>query len=124
MAARALPLSVPGWLGLQIPIGTVLAEETAFRGALRCVAAGAFGTVGGRLVQAGAFGLSHLADARAAGGPALPVVVVTGLAGWIFAALADGCGSVVAPFLVHLAINESGALAAVLVQRRMEHNVL
>ena len=29
MAARALPPSVPGWLGLQIPIGTVLAEEAA-----------------------------------------------------------------------------------------------
>ena len=118
MAARELPLSVPGWLGLQIPIGTVWAEETAFRAALGTAAADAFGRVGGRLLQAGAFGLSHVADARAAGQPAVPVVLVTGLAGWIFGWLADRCGSLAAPILVHLAINESGALAAVAVQRR------
>jgi membrane protease YdiL (CAAX protease family) len=117
MAARELPLSVPGWLGLQIPIGTVWAEETAFRAALGTAAADAFGRVGGRLLQAGAFGLSHVADARAAGEPAVPIVLITGLAGWIFGWLADRCGSLAAPILVHLAINESGALAAVAVQR-------
>jgi membrane protease YdiL (CAAX protease family) len=118
MAARELPLSLPGWLGLQIPIGTVWAEETAFRAALGTAAVDAFGRTGGRLLQAGAFGLSHVADARAAGEPAVPIVLVTGLAGWIFGWLADRCGSLAAPILVHLAINESGALAAVVVQRR------
>ena len=117
MAARELPLSLPGWLGLQIPIGTVWAEETAFRAALGTAAVDAFGRIGGRVLQASAFGLSHLADARAAGEPAVPIVLVTGLAGWIFGWLADRCGSLAAPILVHLAINESGALAAVAVQR-------
>jgi hypothetical protein len=48
----------------------------------------------------------------------VPIVLVTGLAGWIFGWLTDRCGSLAAPILVHLAINESGALAAVAVQRR------
>ncbi|PJE05195.1 MAG: CPBP family intramembrane metalloprotease [Mycobacterium sp.] len=118
MSARELPESVPGWLAWQIPVGTVWAEEAAFRGALGDVAAKAFGPTRGRLLQAGAFGLSHIADARMVGEPLLPVVVVTGLAGWVFGWLAERSGSLVAPILVHLAINEAGAIAAVVVQRR------
>lgn len=118
MAARQLPDSAPGWLGWQIPIGTVWAEEAAFRAALTSVAAGAYGPGGGRLLQAGAFGLSHVADARATGAPLVPTVLVTGLAGWLFGWLADRCGSLAAPILVHLAVNEAGAIAALAVQRR------
>lgn len=118
MSARELPESVPGWLAWHIPVGTVWAEEAAFRGALGDVAAKAFGPTRGRLLQAGAFGLSHIADARMVGEPLLPVVVVTGLAGWVFGWLAERSGSLVAPILVHLAINEAGAIAAVVVQRR------
>ncbi len=117
MSARELPASVPGWLGLQIPLGTVWAEEAAFRAALATAGAGAFGPSGGRLLQAGAFGLAHIADARATGEPLVPTVLVTGLAGWLFGWLADRSGSLVAPMLVHLAINEAGALAALAVQR-------
>jgi membrane protease YdiL (CAAX protease family) len=116
MAARQLPLSVPAWLGLEIPIGTVLAEEAAFRAALGGAAADAFGPTGGRWLQAVAFGLSHIADARAAREPVLPIVLVTGLAGWLFGGIADRCGSLLAPILLHLAINESGALAALVMQ--------
>jgi membrane protease YdiL (CAAX protease family) len=117
MALREPPASVPGWLALQIPVGTVWAEETAFRAALATVGFAAFGRSGGRLLQATAFGLSHIADARAAGEPVLPTVVVTGIAGWLFGWLADRSGSLAAPMLAHLAINESGAIAALTVWR-------
>jgi uncharacterized protein len=117
MAGRALPPSVPGWLAWHIPVGTVWAEEAAFRGALATAGAAAFGRSGGSLLQAGAFGLSHVVDARATGEPVLPVVLVTGLAGWVFGWLAER-GGLAAPMLTHLAINEAGAMAALAVQRR------
>jgi membrane protease YdiL (CAAX protease family) len=47
----------------------------------------------------------------------LGTVALTGLAGWVFALLAERSGSVLAPMLAHLAINEAGALAALAVQR-------
>lgn len=78
----------------------------------------AFGRSGGRILQAGAFGLSHIADARATGEPLVLTVLATGIAGWMFGWLADRSGSLAAPLLTHLAINEAGAVAAVLVQRR------
>jgi uncharacterized protein len=109
---------VPGWLMLRIPVGTVWAEEAAFRAALASAGAGAFGRSGGRLLQAAAFGLSHVADARATGAPPMATVLVTGVAGWLFGWLADRSGSLAAPLLVHLAINEAGAVAALAVQRR------
>jgi len=118
MAGRGLPPSVPGWLAWHIPVGTVWTEETAFRAALGTAGAEGFGRSGGRLLQAGAFGLSHIADARATGEPVLPVVLVTGLAGWVFDWLADRSGSLAAPILTHLAVNEAGAVAALAVQRR------
>jgi len=70
-----------------------------------------------RVAQAVAFGLSHIADARAAGEPVAFVVLVTGLAGWVFGHLADRSGSLAAPMLAHLAVNEAGAIAVLLVQR-------
>ncbi len=118
MDSRELPPSVPNWLGVHIPIGTVWAEEVAFRGALSTAATEAFGVTGGRALQSAAFGLSHIADARATGQPVVPIVLVTGVAGWLFGWLAARCGSLAAPILAHLAINESGAVAAVAVQRR------
>jgi membrane protease YdiL (CAAX protease family) len=56
-------------------------------------------------------------DARAAGEPVLGTVLVTGVAGWCFGWLYDRTGSLAAPMLAHLAINEAGAVAAVLVRR-------
>lgn len=116
MAVREPPESVPGWLLLRIPAGTVWAEEAAFRGALAAVGSRAFGQPGGRLLQATAFGLSHIPDARATGAPVAGTVLVTGVAGWVFGWLADRSGSLAAPMLTHLAINEAGAIAAVAVQ--------
>jgi hypothetical protein len=118
MSARELPPSAPGWLVLRIPVGTVWAEEAAFRAALASVGSDAFGPSAGRLLQATAFGLSHIADARQTGEPPVATVLATGIAGWLFGWLADRCGSLAAPMLVHLAINETGAMAALTVQRR------
>jgi membrane protease YdiL (CAAX protease family) len=117
MAERELPDPVLGWLLVRIPLGTVWSEEAAFRGALGTLSTEAFGPSRGRLLQAAAFGLSHLADARAAGEPVVGTVIVTGAAGWAFAWLHAHSGSLVAPMLAHLATNEAGALAALAVQR-------
>ncbi len=118
MADRTPPAAPATWLALRIPVGTVWSEEAAYRGALATLAADGFGPRTGRLVQAAAFGLSHIADARATGEPMIGTVVATGAAGWVFAWLAERSGSLVAPMLTHLAINEAGAVAALVVQRR------
>ena len=118
MAERELPDTAARWLLLRIPLGTVWAEEAAYRAALGTVATEAFGPTGGRLLQSAAFGLSHIADARATGEPVIGTVVLTGAAGWLFARLFERSGSLAAPMLAHLAINEAGAVAALAVQRR------
>ncbi|WP_193046371.1 Rv0804 family intramembrane glutamic endopeptidase [Mycolicibacterium baixiangningiae] len=117
MRKRRLPDAPAWWLLVRIPLGTVWAEEASYRGALGHLAAEAFGPARGRLLQSAAFGLSHIADARAAGEPVVGTVVTTGVAGWVFARLAERSGSLVAPMLAHLAVNEAGALAALAVQR-------
>ncbi|MGV0812356.1 CPBP family intramembrane glutamic endopeptidase [Mycolicibacterium boenickei] len=114
---RKDPPDTPGrWMAVRIPLGTVWPEEAAFRAALGKVGAEAFGPVGGQLLQASAFGLSHIADARSAGEPVIPTVLVTGIAGWAFGRLAQHSASLAAPMLAHLAINEVGALAALAFQ--------
>lgn len=118
MADRDLPDASARWLLLRIPLGTVWAEEAAYRAALGTMASAAFGPTGGRLLQSAVFGLSHIADARATGEPVVGTVVVTGAAGWLFALLFERSGSLAAPMLAHLAINEVGAVAALAVQRR------
>jgi membrane protease YdiL (CAAX protease family) len=96
----------------------VWAEEAAYRAVLATAARRAFGDGGGRLVQAAAFGLSHIADAHARGEPVAPTVLATGMAGWVFGWLAEYSGSLAAPMLAHLAINETAAAAALILQRR------
>ncbi len=118
MAAQEAPESVPGWLLVRIPMGTVWAEEAAFRAALASAATNALGKSYGKWLQAVTFGLSHIADARSKGEPVLPTVLVTGVAGWFFGWLAERSGSLAAPMLAHLAINEAGAVAALVVRRR------
>jgi len=118
MSERELPAAVSRWLALQIPLGTVWGEEAAFRAALAAVAARAYGASGGRVLQAAAFGLSHIPDSRATAAPVLPTVLATGGAGWVFGWLAERSGSLGAPILVHLAINQAAAAAAVTIQRR------
>ena len=117
MAERELPQSTRSWLLVRIPVGTVWSEELAFRGALGTVAADAFGPRWGALLQATAFGLSHVADARSAGESVVGTVLVTGAAGWAFAWLHSRTHSLATPMLAHLASNEVGAAAALAVQR-------
>jgi uncharacterized protein len=118
MAERERPDAAVRWLLLRIPLGTVWAEEAGYRAALATVAAEAFGPTGGQLVQSAAFGLSHIADARATGEPLVGTVLATGLAGWLFGWLHERSGSLAAPMLAHLAINEAGAVAALSVKTR------
>lgn len=117
MSARTLPEPGWKWLAWQIPVGTVWSEEMAYRAALGPGAIDAFGPRAGQLIQAGAFGLSHVYDARAAGESVLGTVLVTGAAGWVFGWLSHRSGSTLASVLAHLAVNEAGAVAAQLVQR-------
>ncbi len=118
MRDRVVPTPGWKWLTVDIPVGTVWSEETMYRGALRAVAVDAFGPVAGNLLQAGAFGLSHIVDARGNGEPVVGTVLATAAAGWAFGRLAARSGSVIAPVLAHLAVNEAGAVAAMAVQRK------
>jgi hypothetical protein len=118
MAQRDLPAHPGRWLLLSIPIGTVWPEEAAYRATLGTVAEEAFGPARGRLLQAAAFGLWHIVDARVTGQPVVGTVLLTGVAGWFFGWLHARSGSLAAPMLLHLAVNEAAGLAALGVQRR------
>jgi uncharacterized protein len=119
LAGRDLPASPVRWVLLDIPLGTVVSEELAYRGALDAVASATLGARGGRLASAAVFGLSHVPDARAAGESVPGTVLVTGAAGWAFSWLAARSGSIAAPMLAHLAVNEAGAVAALVVRGRL-----
>ena len=118
MANQEVPVSAATWLAVRIPLGTVWPEEASYRSALGTVAADAFGPRSGRLVQAAAFGLSHIYDARAAGESVFGIVLATGIAGWFFGRLFEHSGSLAAPMLAHLAINETAAVVALVVRDR------
>jgi membrane protease YdiL (CAAX protease family) len=118
MANRDLPDHTARWLLVSIPIGTVWPEEAAYRATLGTVAEHAFGPKTGRLLQAAAFGLWHIVDARVTGQPVVGTVLLTGVGGWLFGWLYARSGSLAAPMLAHLAVNEAAALAALGVQRR------
>jgi hypothetical protein len=117
MAERKLPEHTGRWLLLDIPIGTVWPEEAAYRATLGSVAEQAFGPTRGRLLQAAAFGLWHIVDARVTGQPLMRTVLVTGVGGWLFGWLHARSGSLAAPMIAHLAVNEAAGLAALGVQR-------
>jgi hypothetical protein len=117
MAQRELPEHPVRWLLLSIPIGTVWPEEAAYRATLGTVAEAAFGPTRGRLLQAAAFGLWHIVDARVTGQPVVGTVLLTGVAGWFFGWLHARSGSLAAPMLVHMAVNAAAGLAALGVQR-------
>ncbi|TDO14221.1 hypothetical protein EV580_2347 [Mycobacterium sp. BK086] len=118
MNDRRIPADPVRWMALEIPVATAWTEEMLFRGVLQTVAVRALGPTVGPVVQAAAFGLWHIPDARRVGDPVLGTVVVTGVAGWVFGWLAKHSGSVVASVLAHAAFNESAAVAALVVQAR------
>jgi CAAX protease family protein len=70
----------------------------------------------GRLLQALTFGLSHVPDARASGDSVTGTILVTAAAGWVFGWLRDRSGSLAAPMLAHVAVNEAGKIAALAIQ--------
>jgi membrane protease YdiL (CAAX protease family) len=118
MAQRDLPEHPARWLLLSIPIGTVWPEEAAYRATLGALAEDVFGPTCGRLLQAAAFGLWHIVDARITGQPVIGTVLATGVAGWFFGWLHARSGSLAAPMLAHLAVNEAAGLATLAVQSR------
>jgi membrane protease YdiL (CAAX protease family) len=110
---------------VRIPIGTVLWEETAFRGVLQAALRRVLPETATIAVTSAVFGLWHirptlqalrvngLADnrARAVAGVAAGVVV-TGAGGALLSWLRARSGSLTAPVLLHLATNSGGPVAA------------
>ncbi|HEX5510587.1 MAG TPA: CPBP family intramembrane glutamic endopeptidase [Actinomycetales bacterium] len=101
--------------GLTIPVGTVLAEEIAFRGVLQAMAERRLAPRTALSWCAGTFSLWHVAG-RSTGGPA--DLAVTGLAGVVFGLMRRRSGTVVAPALLHLATNSGGLVVATIAGRR------
>jgi membrane protease YdiL (CAAX protease family) len=120
---------------LRIPIGTALAEELIFRGALLGLFRRNHPTLVAVAASSTLFGLWHVAPTleslrtnaagrRAAGKPAhmaasvAGVVAMTGVAGAALAALRLRSRSVLAPILAHAAINSSAFVATRILARR------
>lgn len=99
------------WVLLRIPLGTVVTEELLFRSVLYALTRRAWSPQVARAVCAGAFGLWHVRTARRAGDNVPLVLVATTAAGVGFDWLRTRSGSVLAPALVHFAVNAGGALA-------------
>lgn len=125
-------------VGIQIPLGTVLAEEVAFRGVLpamfrRRFAARRNWAVRADVSSAALFGLWHILPAFGLAGanPAfqdLPggvgavaavagSVVGTAAAGLLFSWLRNRSGSLLAPIILHATINGAGYTFAWIIQR-------
>ncbi len=137
---RAKDLTLGGlalYVGMEIPFGTVLAEETMFRGVLPAMFRRRFAhrknwAVRGDVAAALLFGLWHVLPSLdlAASNSALkglpmglgvPVAIVgsvaaTAAAGLGFTWLRNRSGSLLAPMLLHWAINGSGIVTAWIVQ--------
>lgn len=110
------------WVAVHIPLGTVLSEELLFRSVLHAftqLPASPDGPASrsGRVLASAAFGLWHMAPARAAGDSIPGTVVLTALSGLVFDELRRRSGSVLAPALLHLAVNLGGAVAVRLASR-------
>ena len=113
---------------IRIPIGTALAEELTFRGALTGLSLRQRSPAATVAFTSALFGLWHILPtfdtlsqhplgqvALEAGRPTSAVVtgvVGTGLAGIVFGFLRVATGSVVAPTMFHAAVNVSGFVAA------------
>lgn len=115
---------------LAVPLGTVLAEEVLFRGAILGLGRARWGTAVGVTVSSVLFGLWHVAPGweiyrvnpvlrdASTGVSAAPLlgvlaaVVSTTAAGLVLCFLRLRSRSLVAPILVHLATNDLGYVAA------------
>ncbi|MFE5813947.1 CPBP family intramembrane glutamic endopeptidase [Streptomyces sp. NPDC056479] len=127
--SRAVDLSLPGMLSgalVRVPFGTVLLEETAFRGVLWAMIRRRHGTAWATGVSSALFGLWHLMPSRGINrsnaalgslfgdGPAgvaptvAAAIVVTALAGVVLCELRRRSGSLLAPMTLHWAVNGFG----------------
>jgi membrane protease YdiL (CAAX protease family) len=110
---------------VRIPVGTVLWEETAFRGVLQAALHRVLPEAAAIALTSGVFGIWHirpsvealrvngLAGGRAAAlAGAVSAVAATAAAGLLLSLLRARSGSLAAPVLLHLAANCGGALAA------------
>src|SRR5215469_14587011 len=110
---------------VRIPLGTVLWEETAFRGVLQAALGRAMPAGAAIAVANGVFGLWHIGPTAAAlringlaGGPGRMLagvsagVAATAAGGVLLSWLRVRSGSLAAPMLLHIATNCGGALAA------------
>lgn len=113
---------------LDIPFGTVLVEEFAFRGVLFALCADLWGTTTAIVLTSVLFGLWHISpslemhDAHTVttGSPIptiLSTVLVTGLGGVGFALLRVVTGSLFPPAALHWAMNGSGVVVGWFVHR-------
>lgn len=115
---------------VRIPVGTAAFEELAFRGVLFAAFAQSLSTAGAVAAQALAFGLWHVGPTRltlrsggattgAREGVAVAVAVgATAVAGVALALLRLVADSLLAPVVVHAAVNALGLLLASFVRRR------
>ena len=114
---------------LDIPFGTVLVEEFAFRGVLLALLTTVTSTSWAVVLTSGLFGLWHVSPAlelheshRAVTGGSwttvLSAVLFTGLAGLVFGILRVWTGSLLPPAALHWAANGSGVAVAWFLHRR------
>ncbi|MFF0492990.1 CPBP family intramembrane glutamic endopeptidase [Nocardia sp. NPDC004068] len=113
-ASRAPEVSRAEWVAVHIPLGTVYSEELIFRGTLDPLLDELAGPRLGLWLGATTFGLWHIAPARAAGDSVPASVLGTGSSGLLLGWLARRTGGILAPALLHLAVNGGGALAPAL----------
>jgi hypothetical protein len=122
-------------LAVRIPVGTALAEELVFRGALPALVGRRHSPRTATLVSSALFGLWHVAPTRSSlqtseAGSRLPesrqhrigavvaVVAATAVAGLAFDRLRRRSGSLIAPIVAHAALNSAAFAAARAVARR------
>jgi membrane protease YdiL (CAAX protease family) len=80
-----------------------LAEELAYRGAMRTWLAPSLGIVGASLAQAIVFGLSHTGDDFVSAEAAIPTAAAMVLVGFIAGVIARRTGSLAIPLAIHAA---------------------
>jgi membrane protease YdiL (CAAX protease family) len=98
---------------LSVPLATVVVEEVAFRGVLWGLVDRGHGPIWATAVTALLFGLWHLAPERP-----WTDAIVTGVSGVVLGLLRAAGGGLVAPALVHWAVDGLGVLAAARLARR------
>lgn len=98
------------WVSAHIPFGTVITEELLFRGVLTALTERAWPAPAAAAVRAAAFGLWHVHPAYVANDSVPGTVAFTASSSLVFDWLRARSGSVLAPALLHLAVNVGGAL--------------